>query len=163
VTATAAQSPPTPSVSSKALPIAYTTVVVTEYTAICPEGTLSVYTTSQTQTLYSIPGMEYTTTSAIAMTTVKTTLAGGSSVVLTVPAQATGTGSGGEESSTPAPPEAPASSAKYATGNSTVLVTGSVTATASATAVVASGGNLGIGLGNAVVALVLGLVGLFVL
>jgi hypothetical protein len=163
VTATAAQSPPTPSISSKTQPIAYTTVVVTEYTAICPEGTLSVYTTSQTQTLYSIPGIAYTTTPAIAMTTMKTTLAGGSSVVLTVPAQATGTAPGGNESSTPAPPEAPVSTPKYAAGNSTVLVTGSVKATASVTAMVASGGNLGVGLGNGVVAFALGLVGLLVL
>jgi hypothetical protein len=152
VTATA----PTPSAS----PIVYTTVVVTEYTAICPEGTLSVYTTSQTQTLYSVPGMAYTTTPAIAMTTLTTTLAGGSSVVLTVPAQATGTASGGMESSTPAPP---ASSAKYAAGNSTILATGSVKVTASATAMVASGGNLGVGLGNRVVAFALGLVGLLIL
>jgi hypothetical protein len=126
---------------------------------------LSVYTTSQTQTLYSVPGVAYATTPAIAMTTVKTTLAGGSSVVLTVPAQATGAVSGGNKSSTPALPEAPApvSSVKYAAGNSTTSGTGSVKATASATAMVASGGNLGVGLGNGVVAFLLGLVGLLVL
>jgi WSC domain/CFEM domain len=162
VTAPVALNPSTPTASNKALPIAYTTVVVTEYTAICPEGTLSVYTTSQTQTLYSVPGMVYTTTPAIAMTTVKATLVGGSSVVLTVPAQATATASSGKESSL-APPQAPVSSASYTPGNSTALATGNGKATASGTVMVTSGGGLGVEFGNAVVAFVVGLVGLFIL